>query len=140
MASRSQSVSDTRAAISRLVLWAFLAEAVLAGGNSAVLVASPSRPLPAVTFAEALETSDLPPGVVNILTGSHEELAPWLSDHMDVNAIDATGASHEVRVRVDEGSVHNVKRVVIVDDPDRQSPYLIAAFTETKTVWHPKGL
>jgi acyl-CoA reductase-like NAD-dependent aldehyde dehydrogenase len=87
-----------------------------------------------------METSDLPGGVVNILTGSHEELAPWLADHMDVNGVDATGASAEVRLRVEEGSVHNVKRVVVADDSQAQSPYLIAAFTETKTVWHPKGL
>ncbi|HUO46385.1 MAG TPA: aldehyde dehydrogenase family protein [Acidimicrobiia bacterium] len=113
---------------------------VLAAGNSTVVVASPTQPLPAVTLAEVLETSDFPSGVINILTGSHEELAPWLADHMDVNAVDASGASHEVRVRVEEGAVHNVKRVVLSDDPDSQSPYLIAAFTETKTVWHPKGL
>ncbi|MDP3984303.1 MAG: aldehyde dehydrogenase family protein [Acidimicrobiia bacterium] len=113
---------------------------VLAGGNTVVLIASNQRPLPAITFAEVLETSDLPAGMVNILTGDTAELIPWLADHMDVNAIDVTGAGSDVRLRVEQGSVHNVKRVVASDDPDGQSPYLIAAFTETKTVWHPKGL
>ncbi len=113
---------------------------VLAGGNVVVALASNRLPLPAVSFAEVLETSDLPPGVVNILTASHPELLPWLADHMDVNAIDATGAGGDLRRRIEEGSVHNVKRVVAADDPDSQSPFLIAAFTETKTVWHPKGL
>ncbi|HKX74563.1 MAG TPA: aldehyde dehydrogenase family protein [Acidimicrobiia bacterium] len=113
---------------------------ILAGANTTVVLASQSRPLPAITFAEVLETSDLSPGVVNILTGSHPELVPWLADHMDVNAIDATSAPADLRLRIEEGSVHNVKRVMAAEDPEGQSPYLIAAFTETKTVWHPKGL
>jgi acyl-CoA reductase-like NAD-dependent aldehyde dehydrogenase len=113
---------------------------VLAAGNTAVVVASGSQPLASVTFAEVLETSDVPPGVVNILTGRKPELVPWLAQHMDVNAVDATGAEDGLAVMVEEGAVHNVKRVVVADDPEGQSPYLIAAFTETKTVWHPKGL
>ena len=117
-----------------------LAPAIVSG-NTVVVLASPSQPMPAITFAEVLESSDVPPGVVNILTGSHSELAPWLADHMDVNAIDLAGAPDELRVRIEQGAVHNVKRLIGTDGQlDGQSPYLIAAFTETKTVWHPKGL
>lgn len=112
---------------------------VLVPGNTAVVVGSEERPLPAATLAEVLETSDVPAGVVNILTGYTDELVPWLADHMDVNAIDAAGAGPEQRRRIQEGAVHNVKRVVD-GDPTRLSPYVIAGFTETKTVWHPKGL
>lgn len=114
---------------------------VIVSGNVAVVIASESQPLPAITFSEVLESSDVSPGVVNILTGSAPELVPWLSDHMDVNAIDLAGAAPEVALRARQGAVHNVKRVVGKDGyTDSQSPYLIAAFTETKTVWHPKGL
>jgi len=112
----------------------------LAGGNTLVVLASEPQPLPSITLAEAMEAADVPAGVVNILTGSPTELTPWLADHMDVNGIDATGADAELRIRIDQGSVHNVKRVAAVEDADAQSPYLIAAFTELKTVWHPKGL
>ncbi|HLU52392.1 MAG TPA: aldehyde dehydrogenase family protein [Acidimicrobiia bacterium] len=114
--------------------------AVLVSGNTAVVIASETRPLPAVTLAEVLATSDVPPGVVNILTGHTDELIPWLADHMDVNAIDAVGATPEQRRRIQEGAVHNVKRVVFDGEFGDRSPYVIAAFTETKTVWHPKGL
>jgi acyl-CoA reductase-like NAD-dependent aldehyde dehydrogenase len=114
---------------------------VIVTGNTAVLIASASQPLPAITFSEVLESSDVPPGVVNILTGYPAELAPWLADHMDVNAVDLAGAGPDVALRIQQGAVHNVKRLVGADGyTDTQSPYLIAAFTETKTVWHPKGL
>lgn len=114
---------------------------VLVPGNTAVVVASESQPMPAVTLTEVFETADVPAGVVNVLSGHPAELVPWLADHMDVNAIDAAGAEPELLTRVQAGSVHNVKRVVVADgDLDTQSPYLIAAFTETKTVWHPKGV
>lgn len=112
---------------------------IVVTGNTAVVVASETRPMPAITLAEVLETSDVPGGVVNILTGATDELVPWLADHMDVNAVDATGANGDQRRRIDEGAVHNVKRVVVGDGAAR-SPFAIAAFTETKTVWHPKGL
>mgnify|MGYP001165965860 CR=1 FL=1 len=114
--------------------------AVLVSGNTAVVIASESRPMPAVTLAEVLATSDVPPGVVNILTGHTDELIPWLADHMDVNAIDAAGATPEQRRRIQEGAVPNVKRVVLDGEFGDRAPYVIAAFTETKTVWHPKGL
>lgn len=114
---------------------------VLVTGNTAVVLASEKSPMPAITFAEVLNSSDVPAGVVNILTGHKEELIGVLSDHMDVNAIDAGGATEAEALRVQEGAVHNVKRVVLpVNDGPAQSPYRIAAFTETKTVWHPKGL
>ena len=114
---------------------------VIVSGNTAVLVASSSQPLPAITFSEVLDGSDLPAGVVNILTGYASELAPWMADHMDVNAVDLAGADPETALRIKQGAVHNVKRLAGTDGyTDTQSPYLIAAFTETKTVWHPKGL
>lgn len=114
---------------------------VIVTGNTAVVLASETSPMPAITFTEVLDTSDVPGGVVNMLTGSKDELIPFLADHMDVNAIDAGGANPEQALRVQQGAVHNVKRVVLPEhDGPQQSPYRIAAFTETKTVWHPKGL
>ena len=114
---------------------------VLVPGNTAVVLASEAAPMPAITFTEVLHSSDVPGGVVNVLTGSKEELIPFLADHMDINAIDAGGASPGQAERIQQGAVHNVKRVVLpAGDGSTQSPYRIAAFTETKTVWHPKGL
>jgi acyl-CoA reductase-like NAD-dependent aldehyde dehydrogenase len=114
---------------------------VLVPGNTTVVLASQVAPMPAITFTEVLDTSDVPGGVVNVLTGFKDELIPWLADHMDVNAIDATGATPDQALRIQEGAVHNVKRVVLPGaNGPVQSPYRIAAFTETKTVWHPKGL
>jgi acyl-CoA reductase-like NAD-dependent aldehyde dehydrogenase len=112
---------------------------VLVPGNTAVVLASEENPMPAITFSEVLDSSDVPGGVVNILTGIKDDLVPWMADHMDINAVDAGGATAEQVVRIQEGAVHNVKRLVLPDDVG-QSPYRIAAFTETKTVWHPKGL
>ncbi|MGC2239568.1 MAG: aldehyde dehydrogenase family protein [Acidimicrobiia bacterium] len=114
---------------------------VLVPGNTTVVLASERHPMVAVTFGEVVDASDVPAGVINLLTGFRDELVPWLADHMDVNAIDATGADDGLVKRVQEGAVHNVKRVYLPsDDGPEQSPYRIAAFTETKTVWHPKGL
>ena len=110
---------------------------VLVGGNSVVAVASESRPLAAIELAEVLATSDVPGGVVNILTGRKEELAPWLAGHMDVNAIDVTGADGLVP-DIERVAAENVKRVVR-GQVDGQSPYQIADFLELKTVWHPIG-
>lgn len=113
----------------------------LVGGNTTVVLASERSPMPAITFTEVLDTSDVPSGVVNVLTGLKDELIPVLADHMDVNAIDAGGATEDQVARIQEGAVHNVKRVVLPSrDGPVQSPYRVAAFTETKTVWHPKGL
>jgi acyl-CoA reductase-like NAD-dependent aldehyde dehydrogenase len=113
-----------------------LAPAVV-GGNTVVAVASEARPLAAVELAEALATSDLPGGVVNILTGQKSELAPWLASHMDVNAVDLGGADGRT-AELEQAAAENVKRVVR-GSPDGQSPWEIAAFLELKTVWHPIG-
>jgi acyl-CoA reductase-like NAD-dependent aldehyde dehydrogenase len=110
----------------------------LVGGNTVVAVASESSPLAAIELAEALATSDLPGGTVNLLTGSRAELAPWLASHMDVNAIDLTGAEG-LRTDLERAAAENVKRVVL-GAPDSQSLYEISAFLELKTVWHPVGV
>jgi acyl-CoA reductase-like NAD-dependent aldehyde dehydrogenase len=107
------------------------------GGNAIVAVASEGHPLAAVELAEVLATSDLPGGVVNLLTGRRAEIAPWLASHMDVNAIDLTGADG-LRADLERAAADNVKRVVH-GAPDSQSLYEISAFLELKTVWHPIG-
>jgi len=114
-----------------------LAPAVVSG-NAVVVVASESKPLPAVTLTEVLATSDVPSGAINVLTGYKKELAPWLAGHMDVNAIDLTGAPEHLRSELEATAAANVKRVVR-DGAAAQSPYAIAAFMEMKTVWHPMG-
>jgi acyl-CoA reductase-like NAD-dependent aldehyde dehydrogenase len=110
----------------------------LVGGNSVVAIASESDPLAAIELAEVLATSDVPGGVVNILTGSREELAPVLASHMDVNALDLAGADGQV-AELERLAAENVKRVVR-GSVDTQSPWEIAAFLELKTVWHPIGV
>ena len=109
----------------------------LVGGNAVVAIASESSPLAAVELAEVLATSDLPGGVVNILTGRRAEIAPWLASHMDVNAIDLTGADG-LRTELEQAAAENVKRVVL-GAADAQSLYEISAFLELKTIWHPIG-
>ena len=109
----------------------------LVGGNAVVALASEAQPLAAIELAEVLATSDVPSGVVNLLTGRRDELAPWLASHMDVNAIDVTGADG-LRADLERAAAENVKRVV-AGDPDGQSLYDIADFMELKTVWHPIG-
>jgi acyl-CoA reductase-like NAD-dependent aldehyde dehydrogenase len=113
-----------------------LAPAIV-GGNAVVVVASEQHPLAAIELAEALATSDVPGGVVNILTGNRAELAPWLAAHMDVNAIDVTGADG-LAPELERAAADNVKRVVR-GAATAQSPWEIAAFLELKTVWHPIG-
>jgi acyl-CoA reductase-like NAD-dependent aldehyde dehydrogenase len=120
---------------------------VLAGGNTAVVVASEHRPLPASTLGEVLATSDLPAGVVNLLTGRTAELAPWLAAHRDVNALDLTGATPEFAADLERAAADTVKRVLrgsyTGDEPDwRTDPGTrrLTAFLETKTVWHPLGI
>jgi acyl-CoA reductase-like NAD-dependent aldehyde dehydrogenase len=110
----------------------------LVGGNTVVAVASEGNPLAAIELAEAIATSDVPGGAVNILTGFRDELAPWLAGHMDVNAIDLTGADGAV-ADLERLAADNVKRVVR-SSPDAQSPWEIESFLEQKTVWHPIGL
>jgi acyl-CoA reductase-like NAD-dependent aldehyde dehydrogenase len=114
-----------------------LAPAIV-GGNAVVVVASQSSPLAAVELGEVLATSDVPGGVVNIVTGFRDELAPVLAGHMDVNAIDLAGADGELP-ELERLAAENVKRVVR-GAVDGQSPWEISAFLELKTVWHPIGV
>ena len=111
---------------------------LLVGGNTAVVVADASQPMSAVTFSEALATADVPAGVVNILTGYAAELAPWLAGHMDVNALDLSGIDSEMIPMLEEAAANNLKRTSCWQDFG-PNLYRIAAFTEIKTVWHPKG-
>jgi acyl-CoA reductase-like NAD-dependent aldehyde dehydrogenase len=113
-----------------------LAPAIV-GGNAAVVIASERRPLAAVTLAEVLATSDVPGGVVNILTGRKNELASVLAGHMDVNALDLAGIDGD-RAELERLAAENVKRVV--RNGDGQSPWHAASFLELKTVWHPVGV
>jgi acyl-CoA reductase-like NAD-dependent aldehyde dehydrogenase len=120
-----------------------LAPAIVSG-NTAVVIASESAPLPAVSLTEVLATSDVPSGVVNLLTGKTVELVPWLAGHMDVNAIDVTGVPDDLLPEVERLAAENVKRIHRAPDADpfsrdAQSPYEITALMEFKTVWHPKG-
>ncbi|WP_026415127.1 aldehyde dehydrogenase family protein [Actinomadura oligospora] len=112
-------------------------------GNTAVVVASEPAPLPAITLAEVLATSDLPGGVVNLLTGRRAELAPWLASHMDVNAIDLAGVSEEAVTDLEKAAADNLKRVLrpgIGDWSAEPGTDRMTAFLETKTVWHPVGV
>ena len=115
---------------------------VIAGGNTCIVLASHSRPLCGVTFAEVLNSSDLPGGVVNILTGKVEELVPYFADHMDVNSTVYCEPDKAVQKMIKEKSSLNVKRVVLYDKVKwltntAQSPYYIMDFQEIKTTWHP---
>jgi acyl-CoA reductase-like NAD-dependent aldehyde dehydrogenase len=122
---------------------------VIVSGNAAVVISSETRPLPAVTLSEVLATSDVPGGVVNLITGLRRELVGHLARHMDVNALDAFGAAPDDRVALEEVAVENVKRFVRPPAAGlarydwtadaAQSPYLIGEFVEIKTVWHPIG-
>jgi acyl-CoA reductase-like NAD-dependent aldehyde dehydrogenase len=122
---------------------------VIVSGNAVVVLASESRPLPAVTLTEVLATSDVPGGVVNLVTGLRRELVGHLAGHMDVNGLDAFGAPPDEAAALEEVAVENVKRFVRppsggLDRYDwlannAQSPYLIGEYVEIKTVWHPIG-
>ena len=111
----------------------------LCGGNAVVVLAPESDPLPALTLAEVLATSDLPAGVVNVISGFRKELLPWLAAHMDVNAIDVAGCTLDEVTAIEKAAADNVKRVV-KQAAGEMSPYLITAFMEMKTVWHPVGV
>lgn len=119
---------------------------VLVSGNTAVVLASERHPLPAIALAEVLATSDVPSGVVNILTGHRKELTPPLANHGDVDALDLTGCDTELLTEARTAAAATVTRVVTATASERQwltpaaeSPYIIEAFCEYKTVWHPKG-
>ncbi len=115
---------------------------VIAGGNTCIVLASETKPLCAVTFAEVLNSSDLPGGVVNILTGKISELASWFVDHMDVNATIYCEKDSSIKKLMREKSALNLKRIVFYDKvnwftPEGQSPYFIMDTQEIKTTWHP---
>ncbi|MGO1255838.1 MAG: aldehyde dehydrogenase family protein [Microbacterium gubbeenense] len=124
---------------SLLGLVAVVAPAIVSG-NTVVVVSHESAPLPAISFAEVLATSDVPGGVVNILTGSPAELGPWLASHADVDALDLTGAGSIDWIPLEAAAAETIKRVVRPSDDLDGSLQKIAAFTETKTVWHTKSL
>ena len=115
---------------------------VIAGGNTCVVLASETKPLCSVTFAEVLNSSDLPGGVVNILTGKVSELASWFVNHMDVNATIFCENDSDIKKLMQEKSALNLKRIFFYDkikwtsDPG-QSPYFILDTQEIKTTWHP---
>jgi acyl-CoA reductase-like NAD-dependent aldehyde dehydrogenase len=111
---------------------------VLAGGNSAVLIASENYPLPAITLSEALATSDVPGGVVNILTGKSAELAPWVGSHMEIDGVDVAGLSKKQEEELKLVGADNLKRIFRFN-PDNH-PERITSFMEQKTVWHPIGI
>jgi acyl-CoA reductase-like NAD-dependent aldehyde dehydrogenase len=116
---------------------------VLTTGNTAVVLAAETRPLPAISLAEVLATADLPDGVANLLTGVTTELAPWLASHRDVNALDLTGAAPGDRAALQRAAAENVKRVHIPRDLDWQrdpGTSRLSPFVEIKTVWHPIGV
>jgi acyl-CoA reductase-like NAD-dependent aldehyde dehydrogenase len=113
-------------------------------GNTVVVLASEPHPLPAVTLSEVLATSDVPGGVVNVLTGRAAEIAPWLASHMDVNAIDLTGAPGGLADELAVAATGNLKRIVrptaAEDWADPPALDRMLAYLETKTVWHPMGM
>jgi acyl-CoA reductase-like NAD-dependent aldehyde dehydrogenase len=111
---------------------------VLAGGNTAVLIASENFPLPAITLSESLATSDLPGGVVNILTGKSAELAPWVGSHMEIDGVDVAGLSKKQEEELKLVGADNLKRVFRFNPENH--PERILSFMEQKTVWHPIGI
>ena len=117
---------------------------VITGGNTCVVVTSHTRPLPAVTWAECLATSDVPGGVVNVLTGDRAEIAPWLASHRDVDGIDCAGADASLASALEVAAAANLKRVLRPDADEDWAAHpglrRLSRFIETKTVWHPIGV
>ena len=112
---------------------------IVVSGNAVIVIASESQPLPAISLAEVIATSDVPGGVINILTGSYKEIAPWLASHQDVNALDLTGVDKkQTALELEKEAAINLKRVL---RPNTKLDGLarIKVFLETKTVWHPRG-
>ncbi len=133
-------------ASSLLGLISVVAPAIVTG-NTVVVVSSYDRPLPAVTFSEVLATSDVPGGVVNVLTGSAATIGPWLASHMDVNALDLTGVAGDAQLATDlevaaADNLKRVRRAPAVEPDWTPTPSLDAmtSYLETKTVWHPIGV
>jgi acyl-CoA reductase-like NAD-dependent aldehyde dehydrogenase len=116
---------------------------VIVSGNTAVVVTSYERPVPAITLGEVMATSDLPGGVVNLLTGDATEIGPWLAGHMDVNGIDLAGVGEEQSLDLEVAAAENLKRVRRPAEEDWSADPGIGRMTqflETKTVWHPIGV
>jgi acyl-CoA reductase-like NAD-dependent aldehyde dehydrogenase len=120
---------------------------IIVSGNTVVALASEALPLPAITLGEALATSDVPGGVINLLTGQRAELVPWFAGHRDLNALDLTGVDDaDLAVEAEQAAAESVMRVTrAAPDTDwrsdeAESPYVIEAFLEHKTVWHPIGV
>ena len=111
---------------------------IIAGGNTVIALASESAPLPAMSLAEVIATSDVPAGVVNILTGKTAELAPWFASHMDIDGLDITGLDSKFVAEVKVAGAQNLKRIHSFKDV--ATPGRILAFMESKTVWHPIGV
>lgn len=127
-----------------LGLISLLAPAVCAG-NTVVALASEANPLPGAVLGEVCATSDVPAGVINILTGQRTELVPHFASHREIDAIHAAGVSGEHATSLREGAADNVKRVTVRDgvdwlSSDCQSPWWIESFVEMKTIWHPSGV
>jgi acyl-CoA reductase-like NAD-dependent aldehyde dehydrogenase len=116
---------------------------VITGSNACVVIAAEQDPCVAITFAEVVATSDVPAGVINILTGRISELAPHLAAHADVNALDLTGADAELRQKLEQAAAETVKRVYlpkgVPDFSAAPGTARLRAFLEIKTVWHPTG-
>ena len=111
---------------------------IIASGNTVIALASESAPLPAMSLAEVIATSDVPAGVVNILTGKTAELAPWFASHMDIDGLDITGLDSKFVAEVKVAGAQNLKRIHSFKEV--AAPGRILAFMESKTVWHPIGV
>ncbi|HEY0159245.1 MAG TPA: aldehyde dehydrogenase family protein [Thermoanaerobaculia bacterium] len=120
----------------------------IVGGNTVVAITSEARPLAAITMGEVFQTSDVPGGVINLVSGLKSELVPWIASHMDVNAIDTSGVAADAVAAAQKTAAENVKRVIHFDGTRlgwtdarlSQGPYAIFDFQESKTVWHPIGM
>ena len=111
---------------------------IITSGNTVIALASESAPLPAMSLAEVIATSDVPAGVVNILTGKSAELAPWFASHMDIDGLDISGLEAKLVAEIKKAGAQNLKR--IHSFKEISSPVRILAFMESKTVWHPIGV
>ena len=126
---------------SSLLGFASVVAPALVSGNTVIVVASERLPLSAISLSEVLATSDVPDGVVNVLTGSAAEIAPWLASHADVNAIDLAGAGALEWIDLQIAAADTLKRVLPPEDGvPAPSVERVTFFTETKTVWHTKAL
>jgi len=110
---------------------------IIVSGNTVVVLASTKAPLSAMSFAEVIATSDVPAGVINILTGKKDEIAPWMASHMDIDGLDITGLATKKHAELRIAGAENLKRIFSFKSHD---PARILAFMEAKTVWHPIGL